>query len=227
MKMDLVQASQITFVRPTIQGMLASWIATILGGTVWLKLYQNNVTVSDQTVLSDVQECNFGGYAKAVISSFSSANIDQVGNAWALTPLEVFQCNGVSGNNVYGAYLTGSTGVQATATNAGNVGAYASVFVITAGGSGYQIAPAVLLTGATGSGAAAHAVITGGVVTSIVLDSPGSAYTTYTVVIDPPELLLAISPFGVNIPVSLATDAIPFVQQVGIPSITLTGQQNP
>lgn len=49
-------------------------------------------------------------------------------------------------------------------------------FFITNGGSGYATPPTVTITGGSGSGATAHAVITGGVVTSIVLDNPGTGY---------------------------------------------------
>ena len=51
---------------------------------------------------------------------------------------------------------------------------------ITSGGTGYKLAPTVTITAApgdTGYGASAHAVLTAGVVTSIILDTPGQGYT--------------------------------------------------
>ena len=73
---------------------------------------------------------------------------------------------------------------QATATNAGNSGGYSTTFTITNTGSNYITPPTVTLNGAGGSGATAYAVLTNGVVTSIVLLTPGSGYTTFTVTIE-------------------------------------------
>jgi hypothetical protein len=107
------------------------------------------------------------------------------------------------------SFVTEQPTVAATATNTGNgLGGYSTAFNITNPGRGYPIykAPAVVLTGAGGSGATAHAVVTPnadddqatgpdgddatgvdadndetGSVTGIVLDSPGSGYTSYGV----------------------------------------------
>ena len=46
---------------------------------------------------------------------------------------------------------------------------------VTAGGSGYTTAPAVTI-GGSGSGATAHAVVAGGAVVSVVLDTAGTGY---------------------------------------------------
>ncbi len=46
------------------------------------------------------------------------------------------------------------------------------------GGTGYTSVPTVALTGGGGTGATAHAVVVGGIVTSIVIDSPGYDYVT-------------------------------------------------
>lgn len=219
---NLQQPSKNQWVNNAILTMLSSFITTITAGALWLKLFQNNISPTNTTPITALQEANFGGYAKSVITTFSTPDIDANSNAWALSPLAVFQCNGASGNTIYGAYLSYADGTTATATNAGTGGNYITTFVITAAGSGYQQAPAVHLTGATGANAAAHAIITAGAVTSIVLDNPGNgAYTTYTVVIDPPEQLLIASPFQNPIPVSLATDAIAYIQQLTIPPLTL------
>lgn len=48
---------------------------------------------------------------------------------------------------------------------------------LISGGSGYTVAPDVII-GGNGTGATAHAVISGGVVTSIVVDNEGEDYTT-------------------------------------------------
>jgi len=49
---------------------------------------------------------------------------------------------------------------------------------VPSGGSGYVGAPIVTLTGGTGSGATGYATISGGVVTGIVITSPGTGYTS-------------------------------------------------
>jgi hypothetical protein len=79
--------------------------------------------------------------------------------------------------------------VAATATNPGKKGAYSATFNITNPGSEYPAnqPPTVTLTGAGGSGARAHAVITNGTVSAIVLDNPGSDYTSYGVEITGPS----------------------------------------
>lgn len=204
------------------RSILASWLATLLGATIWMKLYTNAFTPGPNSTISSVTQADFGGYAKFVVASFSAVNVDAQNNAYALSPLHVFQCDGTSGNVIQGAYLTVSTGTTATATNAGNAGNYNATFVITAAGTGYQQAPAVHLTGATGSTATAHAIIAGGIVTDIVLDVPGDGlYTTFTVVIDPPEELLIVSPFPQPVPVATATDAIAYIQRMVIPTMNL------
>jgi hypothetical protein len=49
--------------------------------------------------------------------------------------------------------------------------------VVSNGGTGYKVAPAVTITGGSGSGAAATAIITNGVVTSVVITNGGTGYT--------------------------------------------------
>jgi hypothetical protein len=108
----------------------------------------------------------------------------------------------------------------ASATNAGNGGAYANAFTIASGGNGYLTAPSVRLTGADGSGAAAHAVLTRGVVTSIVLDAPGNGYTTYGVNIDPPP---PINTFFFTSNVATATATINGTGGVAAVNVTAGG----
>lgn len=75
---------------------------------------------------------------------------------------------------------------QATATAVDNSG-YITSCNITANGNGYTTAPAITISGGGGSGAAAHSTISGGAVTGIAVDNPGSGYTsTPTVTIAPP-----------------------------------------
>lgn len=54
------------------------------------------------------------------------------------------------------------------------------VINILTGGANYLVAPQVVI-GGNGTGATAHAVVSGGVVTDIILDTQGEGYTTYFV----------------------------------------------
>lgn len=52
-----------------------------------------------------------------------------------------------------------------------------ATIAVSAGGSGYTVAPSVSVTDPTGQGFSGHAVLTAGAVTSIVVDHPGYGYT--------------------------------------------------
>lgn len=88
------------------------------------------------------------------------------------------------------------TGVLSVTLAAGAV----SAIDVTDGGNGYASAPAVTITG-DGSGAAAHAVITNHVVTSIVIDNPGTGYTTITASLDAPGMTQKWEDFALLAPV--------------------------
>lgn len=74
------------------------------------------------------------------------------------------------------------------------------------GGSGYTVAPQVVIFGGGGSGATAHAVITGSAVTSFVVDTGGSGYTSV-----PSVIVIGGGPAGVlaklwSFPRAMTTD---------------------
>ena len=74
----------------------------------------------------------------------------------------------------------GSAGVRATAHAALGTGSASDKVAgisIDGGGQNYGTVPSVTLTGGSGTGATAHAVLTNGIVTSIVVDAAGSGYT--------------------------------------------------
>jgi hypothetical protein len=73
--------------------------------------------------------------------------------------------------------LTGGAGSGATAT-ATLTGDAVTALNVTAGGTGYAVAPVVTLTGGGGSGATATATITGGAVTGFTVTNGGSNYTS-------------------------------------------------
>ncbi|MFB3879681.1 MAG: hypothetical protein ACE149_00385 [Armatimonadota bacterium] len=70
-------------------------------------------------------------------------------------------------------YGGGGTGAAATASLNGVTG----INLLTAG-TGYTSPPTVTITGGGGAGATAAAIVSGGVVTAVVITNPGSNYTT-------------------------------------------------
>jgi len=89
-----------------------------------------------------------------------------------------------------GTRITGvGSGALTDSTNISSSGRLNSISV-TAGGTGYVVAPTVTITGGGGSGAIAHAVLTGPSVTSIVVDVKGSGYTSN------PTVTLSAPPAG-------------------------------
>lgn len=189
---------------------------------VQLGLYTNSITPGPSTTLANLTEATFGGYARKTISAWNGPYVDQLGNAYLISALQVFTCDGTNGQGIIGSFLAKNNGgTLAVATNPGNAGEYHINFTVTNPGTLYQTAPRVNLTGATGTGATAHSIINGdGEVIDIVLDNPGSGYTTYTVVIDSPQSLVATNPFPAAVNMSAATDALPTTQQLTIPPIS-------
>ena len=64
--------------------------------------------------------------------------------------------------------------IAPTVATSGSLG----VVTVTAGGTGYNSAPAVALTGGGGSGATAIATVTGGAVTGVTITNKGAGYTS-------------------------------------------------
>jgi len=86
----------------------------------------------------------------------------------------------------------GSGGVAGVAVVSGN--ALASV-PVASGGSGYTIAPVVVITGGGGTGATATASVSGGAVTDITVTAGGSGYTsppTVTIVAQVAPFMMAM-----------------------------------
>lgn len=74
-----------------------------------------------------------------------------------------------------------STGTGATAGVATVAAGAVTAIAVGAAGTGYTVAPTVVI-GGPGAGAAAHATIAGGIVTGIVVDAGGAGYLTPPVV---------------------------------------------
>lgn len=88
-------------------------------------------------------------------------------------PSKVTYTNGDS----YASWSNGTTGTLATAT-ATLSGSTIGSIAVGNGGSGYTVAPSVLISGGGGSGATATATISGGVVTGINVTAAGTGYTS-------------------------------------------------
>ncbi|WP_215754211.1 hypothetical protein [Acetobacter sp. P5B1] len=102
---------------------------------------------------------------------------------------------GADGVTLTNSAPTAEAGSGATATAAITDGAVSSV-TVSAGGTGYSVAPIVSLTGGGGTGATAVAVVSGGAVTAINVVSAGSGYTTAPTVTITPQAVPTGAPNG-------------------------------
>ena len=138
-------------------------VANLLaGGTV-------TTTIVTGSQANQISALNFdGGTLKAHTTNsgatfLSSANIDSV---------NVYANGGTIDNN--GTAITIARPLSVPA----GFGVSGTSITVPTGGSGYYGAPLVKFTGGTGTGATGYAVISGGVVTSITMTSPGTGYTS-------------------------------------------------
>lgn len=73
-----------------------------------LRLFSNNITVADTTVIGDFTECTFTGYAAQAPAWSTPANVANV--AQTLSGTRTFTYSGVATTTVYGYYLTDAAG---------------------------------------------------------------------------------------------------------------------
>lgn len=73
-----------------------------------LKLYQNDFTPNDNSILADFTEATFGGYAPMAIT-FAAPGLDQSQTPVAPAPF-LFTADGTLAGQAFGAYLLDSTG---------------------------------------------------------------------------------------------------------------------
>jgi FtsP/CotA-like multicopper oxidase with cupredoxin domain len=99
---------------------------------------------------------------------------------WALSPLPV----NLAATPLNAIITTAGTGAGATAT-ANVANGVVTDFTVTAGGSGYTVAPTIAITGGAGTGATAAAIVdpTYGVILAVTVLTPGSGYTSPSVAI--------------------------------------------
>ena len=137
-------------------------IANLLGGTL-------TTTIIQAGQAAQTTALNFnGGTLKAHTTNsgatfLTAANIDAV---------NVYSGGGTIDNN--GTSITVGKSLLAPA----GFGVSGTSIAVPSGGSGYIGVPMVKFTGGTGTGATGYAVVSGGVVTSITVTSPGTGYTS-------------------------------------------------
>jgi len=84
---------------------LADVALVTIGGNWRLRLFQNNATVDEDTVIGDLTEATFSGYIEAT-PTFGGAAINGNDNAQADGSSETFTHSGGGTNNtIYGWYL--------------------------------------------------------------------------------------------------------------------------
>lgn len=80
------------------------------GGDLYLCCFQNNLTPGDATVLADLDEADFGGYARIQLGDYTNWTLGPIDGddryPWLYDSTLEFVCDGTSpSNNIYGVYL--------------------------------------------------------------------------------------------------------------------------
>lgn len=86
--------------------------ARVAAGDV-VRLFRNNVTPAIGDTVASYTEANFSGYAAQALPSFSAAAFStSKARATATSTLIFTNSTGVTGNTIYGYYVTNSAGTQ-------------------------------------------------------------------------------------------------------------------
>lgn len=77
---------------------------------LYLCAFKNNVTPSDATVLSDLDEADYGGYSRILLGDYTNWTLGPIDGddrfPWSYNTTVEFVCDGTgSPNNVYGVYV--------------------------------------------------------------------------------------------------------------------------
>lgn len=149
-------------------------------------------------------------YMRRAVVALNNLVEKKLMSAWRFTPGANIITAGVTGAASVGSGATATAALN-TSGNPGTAGSVASISV-TAGGTGYALAPLVQINAAPGDlgwGATAHAVLTSGAVTSIVIDNPGYGYT-----VAPTVKVVSADPISLTPDTSQATGIYQLVQKV-------------
>lgn len=77
-----------------------------------VKLFKNNLVISPATVIGDLVEADFGGYAAITVTALLPAYLDPAGGASAQIGTVQFNCDGTAPDNtVYGAWVETAAGL--------------------------------------------------------------------------------------------------------------------
>jgi len=83
---------------------LASWIAGV-APTIVMRLYQNNYTPVDASVLTDFTEATFSGYSAQGLTMGSPVEVANKAVSTATTPCVFTHNGGGTANTIYGYYI--------------------------------------------------------------------------------------------------------------------------
>jgi hypothetical protein len=93
-------------------------IKTNLLDTGSLRLFQNDIAISDETVVGDLDIATFGGYANAAIALWNAPYTEPGGLAAVNTPNTFFAASGVApANLIYGWFYLAAGGALYAAGN--------------------------------------------------------------------------------------------------------------
>lgn len=92
------------------RNLLTLLIAGIAGAGAKVKLFSNNFTVIDATVLGDFTEATYTGYAAQTLAGGAVAGSNTAGRATASWTQQSYTCTGGSSQTIYGYYIVDSTG---------------------------------------------------------------------------------------------------------------------
>lgn len=85
---------------------LATQLRTYLDGNCEMGLYVNNIEITPLTILADLTEATFGGYARATGLAVDAPLLWAVQTTMTKVPAQTFTCDGSTGpETVYGAFL--------------------------------------------------------------------------------------------------------------------------
>lgn len=73
---------------------------------MFVRLFKNNISVSDTTVLTDFIQCDYDGYTELNSSTWTGPTLAPNGDEIITSPIFVFQHGSVNGTqNAYGYYV--------------------------------------------------------------------------------------------------------------------------
>src|SRR5919204_2712033 len=112
------------FVDAGLGANLTAWLTGL--GSLTIKLAKNNVTITRATVIGDLTEANFSGYASQSIGAWGAPVYDAANHRYSSTaPTNTWtNSTGVVGNTIYAVYVVDSSGnlifVEAARDSSGN-----------------------------------------------------------------------------------------------------------